>query len=101
MIGSTFYVPRAKLCSYGEYQCVPKKKKKKSPLDQIKRNGTDAKKYSSHLTVIGYFSNLPRIIFKKSSESNTTEKYLRKFQVVILVTFPSTQFSVKQNYDIN
>ena len=78
-----------------------KKKKKKSPLDQIRRNGTDAKKYSSHLTVIGYFSNLPRIIFKKSSESNTTEKYLRKFQVVILVTFPSTQFSVKQNYDIN
>lgn len=62
-------------------------------------NGTDAKKYSSNLTVIGYFSNLPRIIFKKSSESNTTEKYLRKFQVVILVTFPSIQFSVKQNDD--
>lgn len=76
------------------------KKKKNSPLDQIKMNdGTDAKKYSSHLTVIGYFSNLPRIIFKKSSESNTTEKYLRKFQV--LVTFPSTPFSVKQNYDTN
>ena len=76
-----------------------KKKKKNSPLDQIKMNGTDAKKYSSHLTIIGYFSNLPRIIFKKSSESSTTEKYLRKLQV--LVTFPSTQFSVKQNYDIN
>lgn len=99
MIGSTCCVPRAELGSYGEYHRVPKKKKN-SPLDQIKMNdGTDAKKYSSHLTVIGYFSNLPRIIFKKSSESNTTEKYLRKFQV--LVTFPSTPFSVKQNYDTN
>lgn len=99
MIGSTCCVPCAELGSYGEYHRVSKKKKKNSPLDQIKMNGTDAKKYSSHLTIIGYFSNLPRIIFKKSSESSTTEKYLRKLQV--LVTFPSTQFSVKQNYDIN
>lgn len=70
----------AELCSYADYKCVLKKKN--SPLDKIKMNGTDAKTYSSNLTVIGYFSNLPRIIFKKSSESNTTEKYLRKFQVL-------------------
>lgn len=37
--------------------------KKVFPLSQRKVNRTDAKKHSPHVTVTGYSSNLPRIIF--------------------------------------